>query len=46
MDAITIVILEVLYENASEMRFTEDDDPVLTLSADASTMSSSSAKVI
>jgi len=35
MDAIAIVILEVLHQNASEMPFTEDDDPVQTLSADA-----------
>ena len=35
VDAIVIVVLEVLPQNPTEMPFTEDDDPVQTLSTDA-----------
>jgi hypothetical protein len=35
MDAIVIVVLEVLLDNATEMCFPEDDDPNGALSADA-----------
>ncbi len=35
MDGLAVVILEVVFENATEMSFAEDDDPVQTLPPDA-----------
>ena len=35
MDAVSIVILEAIFKNPTEMPFTEDDDPGQVLSANA-----------